>query len=423
MNSLQTYTPKSKDILGVFEMRREAEHRHQMRKEIANEIDLNDGILFETSSRDCPLCRGKMHGHGRCGSTSYLASCGEVRIRLRRLRCVNCGHIVVPGEGLIPEDGISAGLGEKMCDLASKMPYAKATESLSIQHGIHMSVKRYWTFVQKEAALIGDLIEEEADSLYENGIVPDAVDLEGKKPLIIGIDGGHVRGWKTNLSFEVKCATIATGSVKESGKRRRLSDRIGYAAECTVEEFSKRISTLAIKSGYLTAETRIFVSDGAYWISKMIADWFPDAIHILDMYHLKNKIQKYFGLKAEGVAELIRDDAVSACDRYDPDLLINIISAWKPESDYKKEELRELIMYIENNALAIRNHSLVFIHGSGWIEKGVDLMISRRLKNRCMSWTKQGCSHMIPFAVLRYNRQWGVYWNKRKGLNLDAAAC
>lgn len=422
MNSLQTYDPKCKDPLGIFEMQREKEHRRQMKKEMTDEIIRLDEEAYAAASRICPKCGAVMHGHGRCGPTSCLASCGEVAVRLRRLRCTDCGHIVVPGAGLVPEGGISACLGEKMCDLASKMPYAKATETLHIQHGIHMSSKRYWAFIQREAEMIGDALAEEADALYECGVLPDAIDLGGKKPLIIGIDGGHVKGWKSNPSFEVKCATIATGSEAASGKRRKLTDRVGYAAECPVDDFRKRVSTLAIKSGYLTASARIFVSDGATWISKMISDWFPDAVHVLDMYHLKHKVTMLFGIRAQGEAALLRDDALAACAHYAPDCIAGIVMSWKPADPAKIEERDELVTYITNNAEAIKNHRHVFIHGSGWIEKGVDLMISRRLKNRGMSWTVPGCSHMIPFAVLRYNRQWGVYWNRRKGLDILSVA-
>ena len=102
--------------------------------------------------------------------------------------------------------------------------------------------------------------------------------------MIIGIDGGWVRGWKNNQGFEVRCATMATGSASGPGKQRHLQDRVGYASLCSIEEFRKRISTLAIKSGYLTASSRVFVSDGAPWIANMVDDYFPEAIHVLDMF-------------------------------------------------------------------------------------------------------------------------------------------
>jgi hypothetical protein len=178
------------------------------------------------------------------------------------------------------------------------------------------------------------------------------------------------------------------------------------------------VSVLAIKSGYLTASMRIFVSDGASWIAKMVTDYFPDAVHVLDMYHLRHKVEMLFGIRAEGADADIRDSALAACSRFDPDLLSDIINAfWRPSEPAKAAQRDELAAYIKNNAQAIRNHRLVDIHGSGWIEKGVDLMVSRRMKMRGMAWTERGSSHIIPFAVLRYDKQWDVYWNKRKGLD------
>lgn len=421
-NRLHTYEPIYNDPLGEFETRREEEHRAKMREELKEEIIKRDSAIFDTASRICPICEYASHSHGRTAAVSYLAKCGEVKVRLRRLRCTACGHITVPGAALIPEGGISGSLAECMCDLASKMPFAKATDSIHIQHNIQMPVKRFWEHIQKEAILISDTLKEESLRMYETGEVPECVDLKGEKPLIIGIDGGHVRGWKQNRSFEVRCATVATGSLKGPGKKRHLENRVGYASYCDVDEFRQRVSVLALKSGYMTAAMRIFVSDGASWIGTMIRDYFPDAIHVLDMYHLKAKIHLLFGIKATGKDALLCDRVISAANRYDPGALAALISSWKPPDVAKTEARDELAGYVKSNAEAIRNHTLVGIHGSGWIEKGVDLMISRRLKNRGMAWTTQGCSHILPFAVLRYNRTWGVYWNKRKGLSNVLAA-
>ena len=393
-----------------------------MREEMRIEITRRDEALFSAAERTCPSCGSRLYSHGKTNDMGYLTIFGEVRIRLRRLHCTSCGQIIIPGQVLIPENNISAPLAERMCDLASKTPYAKAADSLFIQQGITMSPKCFWTHVQKEASFIDDVLEAEAKALFEDGIAPEEIDLKGEKPLIIGIDGGHVRGWKNNPSFEVKCATIATGSAASPGKHRHLKDRVGYAANCSVEEFRKRISVLALKSGYRSASMRIFVSDGASWIATMIENYFPDAIHILDMFHLKRKVEGLFGIKAEGIYADIRDAALKACNTFDPDLITEILKNFGPTDESKAKDKAELIEYIENNATAIRNHKLTNIHGSGWIEKGVDLMISRRMKNRGMAWTLPGSSHIIPFAVLRYNNQWNSYWSQRKGLCDMAAA-
>jgi hypothetical protein len=422
MDRLQTYEPSCNDPLGDFEAGREEEHKKMMRTEMADEVARRDGGLFSGYDRTCPACGDALHSHGKTGARSFLSVCGEVRVRLRRLRCASCGHIVVPGAVLIPKGGISAALAERACDLASKMPYHKGADSLSIQQGIQVSPKRFWSCVQREAARVGDVLADEARALFEDGVVPESTDLKGEKPLIVGIDGGFLRGWRDNPGFEVKCATMATGSSPGPGYQRHLRDRVGYAASCGVDEFRRRVSVLAIRSGYLTASTRVFVSDGAYWISKMIADYFPDAIHVLDLYHLKHKVRGLFGITAKGIEADIRDAALAACNTFDPGLIADIVGFFRPGDDAKERQKADLVTYIENNAQAVRNHRLVDIHGSGWIEKGVDLMVSRRMKNRGMAWTEQGSSHLIPFAVLRYNRRWDVYWNKRKGLDRATAA-
>lgn len=422
MDRLQTYEPSCNDFLGDFEIRREAEHKKMMCEEIAAEIKAKDLEFFLAYPRICPKCKSTLHSHGKTNTQRYLAVCGEVAVRLKRLHCLLCGHIVVPGHSLIPENNISATLAERMCDLASKMPYHKGADSLFVQQGIKMSAKRFWKCIQDEAAMIKDVLAHEAKALFADGVIPEEADLNKEKPLIIGIDGGHLRGWKDNPGFEVKCATIATGSAPGPGKQRHLKDRVGYAAPCAVDEFRKRISVLALKNGYRSASARIFVSDGANWISKMIAEYFPEAIHILDLYHLKNKVGSLFGIKAEGIMADIREAALSACNTFDPELIAEVIRTFGPRDESKAEQKADLISYIENNAQAIRNHKLINIHGSGWIEKGVDLMISRRMKNRGMAWTELGSSHLIPFAVLRYNKQWDVYWNQRKGSSQALAA-
>ena len=417
MDSLHTYEPTCKDDLGAFETEREEAHRQLMREELKEEIYHRDNLLYTNTSRICPICGGKLYAHGRTNVRSYISVCGEVKVRLRRLYCNSCGHLVVPGYALIPKGNISAHLSEKMCDLAAKMSYDKASESLYIHHGIKVSPKRFWTSIQTEASLVGDVLAGEAETLYREAVMPQEIDLKGEKPLIIGLDGGWVRGWQSCSDFEVKCATIATGSFQGRGKRRYLKDRVGYAAQCSIDEFRQRISVLAIKSGYLTASSCIFVSDGASWIAKMIADYFPGSIHVLDLFHLKRKVELLFGIKAEGAVADIRDAALGACDAFEPEDISAIIKSWVTTEVSKIEQKADLLSYIKNNAEAIKNHQVVDIHGSGWIEKGVDLMVSRRMKNRGMSWTERGSSNIIPFSVLRYNKQWDVYWGKRRGLS------
>jgi len=419
MSTLHTYLPICKDPLGSFESLCLESHRQQMCSELQAELEIKDLEIFTSFNRLCPSCSGPMYSHGTANPRTFFAICGEVTISLRRFRCTSCGFIHVPGTCLLPKSGVSASLAELICDLASKMSFEKANDSLFKHHGIYMSTTTFWACVQKEAENFDDVLQNEANNLFNHGVYPDnCKDLRGESPLIIGIDGGLVKKWRQKESFEIKCATIATGSspCSKNSKKRSLDNRTGYAAKCSVDEFRQRISVMAYKAGYSSASTRIFVSDGASWIGKMIADYFPGAIHVLDMYHLKNKIQTFFGLNSDGVVADLLEDALIACNSYNPTNICEVISSWFPDDEKKLADKHALLYYVSNNAQAILNHKHVSIHGSGWVEKAVDLMVSRRLKCRGMSWTFPGCSHMLPLTVLQYNKQWNLYWSYRKGL-------
>ena len=418
MSSVTTFEAGCVDALAIFEEETELHHQRQMRKEYLEEFARRDEELIMAHSRTCPTCKHRLHRHGKTKGTEIITAFGKVKIRLIRLRCRSCGFLITPGRLLIPLGSVTALASERMCDLVSKMPYGKAADSLFKQHRIKLSDKKYWEVVQTEASSIEDVLAKRAERLYTYGEPPPSVDLERKKPLVIGIDGGHIAHWKNtegHESFEVKCVTMATGSLPGPGKKRHLRDRVGYSADTDTQTFGQRVSALALSCGYMSASKTIFISDGAKWIPELIDTYFPGSTHLLDMYHLKRRIQDTFTRRDFGCLACYRRNALAAADAYKPLLLLHILTLWKPTEQRRLELREELIEYVSNNLKAIAAHRTSHLHGSGWIEKGVDLMISRRLKNRGMSWTRPGASHMIGFEVLLYNNEWEQYWKQRRG--------
>jgi hypothetical protein len=60
-----------------------------------------------------------------------------------------------------------------------------------------------------------------------------------------------------------------------------------------VEDFKKYVFECAVRNGYGEYEKTIIVSDGAAWIRSMCEELFPDAIQILDYFHLIENINTY----------------------------------------------------------------------------------------------------------------------------------
>jgi hypothetical protein len=61
----------------------------------------------------------------------------------------------------------------------------------------------------------------------------------------------------------------------------------------SVEQFKGYLMECAVRNGYGRYEQTILVSDGASWIRNMREELFPDALQLLDFYHLAENIYSF----------------------------------------------------------------------------------------------------------------------------------
>jgi hypothetical protein len=62
-----------------------------------------------------------------------------------------------------------------------------------------------------------------------------------------------------------------------------------------VEEFEKRLPAVAVENRYGRYAETVLTSDGATWIRNMGEEMFPDAVQILDLYHIGENIYAFGG--------------------------------------------------------------------------------------------------------------------------------
>ena len=58
----------------------------------------------------------------------------------------------------------------------------------------------------------------------------------------------------------------------------------------TAEEFGKRIYLEALTRGWNRAKKKVVIGDGAEWIWNLVAEHFPEAIQIVDLYHARQHL-------------------------------------------------------------------------------------------------------------------------------------
>jgi len=178
----------------------------------------------------------------------------------------------------------------------------------------------------------------------------------------------------------------------------------------SVEEFKKLLFACAIKNGYGTIKEVVVVGDGAKWIWKMCEELFPDAVKILDFYHMSENIYSY--------AKYLYPNQDKKIKKWSSKI-INLIKkgeyqkAMKLIPRNKSEELPSgvpnLSQYIENNKDKINYNQLKkqdYIIGSGAMESANKMVIHQRLKQSGMRWNTNGAQYISTLRTKYESNLW-----------------
>ncbi|MDR3301439.1 MAG: hypothetical protein LBT01_02765 [Spirochaetaceae bacterium] len=158
----------------------------------------------------------------------------------------------------------------------------------------------------------------------------------------------------------------------------------------SAEEFKKYVFECAVRNGYGEYKRTVVISDGATWIRNMCDEIFPDAVQILDFFHLKENIYSFgkyifkndaaqYVPWAEGIAGLLKKSeggqALSELQKY--------------KNKTYSDGLVNPYTYITNNINKIDcggYKKAGYPIGSGAIESGNKSVLQRRCKQAGMQW-------------------------------------
>jgi Uncharacterised protein family (UPF0236) len=144
---------------------------------------------------------------------------------------------------------------------------------------------------------------------------------------------------------------------------------------------------------------KVFVTDAAQWICQWIADTYPKAVHILDLFHVSEKLaavapkdggvwleKQKASLLESNVDSVIRSlKKLSKSGIVGVENLVTHIEIHKSKMDYK--------LYRENG----------WMIGSGPIESAHRTVLQVRMKRSGQRWADAGCDNAIKLRVLYKN--------------------
>lgn len=318
---------------------------------------------------------------------------------------VNKSHCLSPIAG---KKGFqtSSYLQEVACFVAQSVPFDEGSAILSKIGHISLT--------DKQIERIGHHYGEKLETEYVEETAVKSLDdslhyamMDGSMVFIKGAENG----WK-----ELKLGRVfAQASAYEEKKRGviKTSDYIAHLGNS--EDFLNKFEHLVSSKTNLVA-----ISDGARWIWEYWDTYHPEAVQILDFFHVTEKI----GIWATA---LLKDEKESKTQMksYEELLLNNEvgeiiiqIQAVVCVGDLLKRQ-KELLTYLLNNQRRMQYKTYkekgLFI-GSGAIEAANKEVIQKRFKLSGQRWTKKGLQQIANLRTTQKSNKWNNLINLIKNV-------
>ncbi len=159
----------------------------------------------------------------------------------------------------------------------------------------------------------------------------------------------------------------------------------------------------------------VAITDGARTIRHRLLTIFGIAITIiLDWYHLCKKLRELMSMIAVNKIKKVKHLKFLLSHLWQGDIIIALEYSKHQVQARNLEKWNELIGYLEKHQHEIINYKRRSgagkTIGSGRVEKGVDLTVGLRQKNKGMSWSRLGNRALSLLKVAELNSQWQQLW-------------
>jgi hypothetical protein len=404
-------------------------------------LKLGGSVLGEVLSAD-PGYRGPRVDCGR-GHEAALAGYrdkvidtvpGPVTLRRAWYHCAECGHGLAPRDDELGVAGasMSPGLAAMTAKAAATVPFAQAAGLPEDMAGVRLTVKRVERAAEADGAAQAAASRSRAGLIARRKLIPlPPSPLPDKLYIVIDGTGVPVTAKQTAgregkgedgraRTREVKMAVFFTQD-KLDADGYPVRDRATSSYIATFEPataFARLVRAEGIRRGADHVRQLTIPGDGAAWIWNIAAATFPEATHVVDLYHAREHLHSLtrsleFMLgdrKDEWLADRLAD--------LDYGYIDGIAAAVReyPLEGVKQDEAEKELGYFLNNAPRMRYRwfrSRGLFTGSGVVEAGCKAVIGQRLKQSGMHWTIAGADSIITLRCAEASSQWEAICRNR----------
>jgi hypothetical protein len=238
----------------------------------------------------------------------------------------------------------------------------------------------------------------------------------------------------TAKTREVKLCTIWSAEGRDAdGTPVRDAGSISYSAAIesaaqtdtdeTPSAFAARVAREATRRGFDRAARRVVLGDGAPWIWNLADEHLPDAIQIVDRFHVKQHLSDVAKAIYGATSDLARAWARGRHDELDAGDLDAVLDALQPHAA-AHDEARTCIEYVTRNRKRLRYpafRAAGLCTSTGVVEAGCKVAIGTRCKRAGMHWTVAGADAIIALRCCKLSGRYEDFWERRSSARTAVA--
>ena len=314
-----------------------------------------------------------------------------------------------------------------MCDIAKEAvrasSYERATEMIIEHYNVkNISVKTVRDVTNYIGALVySDDCERATVAVAEKDAKFDKRK-KSRKPediLYIEMDGAMVNtreknesekksSWKEckiGMAFLNEDLDVRKSKNGEELRRIKKKRFVGYIGN--YKKFEDLILGLAARFDYKKRTKIVVISDGADWIHTIVTDLFPDAVHILDLAHVKEHICDFAknNISPEKDRESWISSIYTLLDEGNTEGILSKLEQYKG----RENDGGKLYTYIDNHKTSMNYKEYRekgYFVGSGASESANKYVMQNRMKLEGMRWNIETGQGMLALKTRYEGRCW-----------------
>lgn len=340
---------------------------------------------------------------------------GKVEIYRAYYYCKECRSSKVPLDEQLCLEGKhqSIGVRRQMALMAVSDPFEESVKRLGELTGVVVSSKEEQLESEEIGRDVGLQADGEVEAFWseERDIEPEVT----ARRLYITADG-------TIVPTDEGGKEVKIGSVYETplAKDAVASDIRYTGGFHNSEYFGKKLYILSLKRGLRTAIEMVFIGDGSKWIWNLARYHFPEAVQIVDWYHVEERIwdlsRALYGEGTKATDEWAHQQLDRLMEGKVEEIITSLSELSVSNADVA-EKVDDNITYLTNNKDRMRYNEYEkkgYHIGSGTVESACKHVVGQRLKLAGMRWSVVGADAILQLRILWKNGEWRRFWESRK---------